>query len=317
MVLHHLTQVKHGRDTVYLGAELGPVLPSPLMLRCGGTRPSRASARGLPLRRRGPSPIPCRGYPSLWRVPKLCHVADRAAPWPRLHVMTEPSPERGVFRWAYYHAVRDRAKFWVGSVGLATAVVVVGTQVSLPAHATTTQTIVNGLVVLAIAAVGVVAATYSYALLSAPYQQRNALRGRLTSATDRVAALEGAPVSPQHSEQLRQLAERLRRSIGSGQILAFRTPGRDDHDLWRSVFFEHFPALLSSVETIENRAAALTALRERLAQEAHESGMDKNPWRPEDFLPQLVGLIEAPRGPGPPGRPIQLQLGTRRCPGRA
>lgn len=110
--------------------------------------------------------------------------------------MTEPSPERGVFRWAYYHAVRDRAKFWVGSVGLAAAVVVVGTQVSLPAHATTTQTIVNGLVVLAIAVVGVVAATCSYALLSAPYQQRNALRGMLTSATDRVAALEGAPVSP-------------------------------------------------------------------------------------------------------------------------
>jgi hypothetical protein len=48
--------------------------------------------------------------------------------------MTEPSPERGVFRWAYYHAVRDRAKFWVGSVGLTAAVVVVGTQVSLPAH---------------------------------------------------------------------------------------------------------------------------------------------------------------------------------------
>ena len=256
MVLHHLTQVKHGRDTVYLGAELGPVLPSPLMLRCGGTRPSRASARGLPLRRRGPSPIPCRGYPSLWRVPKLCHVADRAAPWPRLHVMTEPSPERGVFRWAYYHAVRDRAKFWVGSVGLATAVVVVGTQVSLPAHATTTQTIVNGLVVLAIAAVGVVAATYSYALLSAPYQQRNALRGRLTSATGSCRrSWRGHRLVLSTSEQLRQLAERLRRSIGSGQILAFRTPGRDDHDLWRSVFFEHFPALRSSVETIENRAA--------------------------------------------------------------
>ncbi len=191
----------------------------------------------------------------------------------------------------------------MGSVGLAAAVVVVGTQVSLPAHATTTQTIVNGLVVLAIAAVGVVAATYSYALLSAPYRQRNALRGMLTSATDRVAALEGAPVSPQHAEQLRQLAERLRRSIGSGQILAFRTPGRDDHDLWWSVFFEHFPALRSSVETIENRAAALTALRERLSQEAHESGMDKNPWRPEDFLPQLVGLIEA--------RAVQGLLGGR------
>lgn len=59
------------------------------------------------------------------------------------------------------------------------------------------------------------------------------------------------------------------------------------------MFFEHFPALRPLVEAIENRAAALPALRERLTQEAHESGMDKDPWRPEDFIPQLVGVIEA------------------------
>jgi hypothetical protein len=217
--------------------------------------------------------------------------------------MPEPSPERGVFRWAYYHAVRDRAKFWVGSVGLAAIVVVVGTQVSLPTHATTTQTIVNGLEVLAIATAGVVVATYQYALLLAPYQQRNALREMLAAATDHVAQLEEAPVSPQHAEQLRQLAERLRRSIGSGQVLAFRTLGHDDHDLWRSVFFEHFPALRPSVEAIENRAAALPALRERLTKEAHESGMGKDPWRPEDFVPQLAGVIEA--------RALQGLLGGR------
>lgn len=87
--------------------------------------------------------------------------------------MVEPTPERGVLRWAYYHAVRDRAKFWVGSVGLAAVVVVVSTQVSLPAHATTTQKIVNGLVVLAIATIGVVVATYLYALLLAPYRQND------------------------------------------------------------------------------------------------------------------------------------------------
>ena len=44
--------------------------------------------------------------------------------------MVEPTPERGVLRWASYHAVRDRAKFWVGSVGLVAVVVGVSTQVS-------------------------------------------------------------------------------------------------------------------------------------------------------------------------------------------
>jgi hypothetical protein len=59
------------------------------------------------------------------------------------------------------------------------------------------------------------------------------------------------------------------------------------------VFVEHFPALRSSVEALENRAVALPAVRERLTKEAHESGMDKEPWRPEDFIPQLVGVIDA------------------------
>jgi hypothetical protein len=48
--------------------------------------------------------------------------------------MTEPSPERGVFRWAYHHAVRDRAKFWV-FLGLTAFRVVVATEVGLPEHA--------------------------------------------------------------------------------------------------------------------------------------------------------------------------------------
>ena len=205
--------------------------------------------------------------------------------------MAEPTPERGVLRWAYYHAVRDRAKFWVGSVGLAAVVVVVSTQVSLPAHATTTQKIVNGLVVLAIATIGVVVATYLYALLLAPYQQRNALRGMLAEAAARVDALATTPVSPQHADQLRQVAERVRRSILTGELPAYRTPGRDDQEIWRSAFFEHFPELCPSLEIVEDRDREARLLRDRLKQAAHAAGMDRPPWQFDEFIMAVADVI--------------------------
>jgi hypothetical protein len=207
--------------------------------------------------------------------------------------MIEPSPERGVFRWAYHHAVHDRAKFWVGSVGLSASIVVVATQVALPAHPTTAQKIVNGLVVLGIAVGAVVAVTYLYALLVAPFQQRNVLRQELAAARAHVGELETVPVGVQHADQLQQVAERVKRSIERGEFPAYRTPGRDDQDVWRSAFFEHFPALRSLLEAVEGKQRPGLLLRQRLTREASAAGMDKPPWHPDEFIPILGNTIEA------------------------
>ncbi|HEU5392802.1 MAG TPA: hypothetical protein VFV73_43630 [Streptosporangiaceae bacterium] len=207
--------------------------------------------------------------------------------------MTEPSPERGVFRWAYHHAVRDRAKFWVGSLGLTAVIVVVATQIVPPTHPTAAQKIVNGLVVLAIAAGAIVAATYLYALVVAPFQQRNALRQELAAARAHVLELEKAPVSAQHADQLRQVAERVKRSIDRGEFPAYRTPGRDDQDLWRSAFFEHFPALRPLLEAVEGKQRPALLLHERLTREASAAGMDKPPWHPDEFIPIIANIIQA------------------------
>jgi hypothetical protein len=220
-----------------------------------------------------------------------------------LPTMIEPSPERGIFRWVHYHAVRDRAKFWVGSVTLAGFLVVLGTQVALPPHPTTGQRIVNGLVTLGVAAGALVAGTYLYALVAAPYQQRNALRRMFTSAQASITALEAEPVGPSHAAQLRQVAARVKRSIEMGQVPAYRTPGYNDQELWRSAFFEHFPGLRSQLEIVEFPDKETVLLRQKVMREVGTVGMATPPWCPDEFGPIITDVInrramsDLPEGP--------------------
>jgi hypothetical protein len=147
-------------------------------------------------------------------------------------------------------------------------------------------------VVLAVAGGAIIVATYLYALVVAPYQQRNALRQGLAAERVHVAELETVPVGSQHADQLRQVADRLKRSIERGEFPAYRTPGRDDHDLWRSAFFEHFPALRPLLEAVEGKARPALLLRQRITGEASAAGMDKPPWHLNEFVPILADVIE-------------------------
>jgi hypothetical protein len=220
--------------------------------------------------------------------------------------MIVPSPERGIFRWVHYHAVRDRAKFWVGSVTLAGFLVIVGTQVALPAHPTIGQRIVNGLVTLAIAAGALVAGTYLYALVAAPYQQRNALRRMYTAAQAHITVLAAAPVGPMHAEQLRQVAARVKRSVETGEFPAYRTPGKDDQDLWRSAFLEHFPELRPQLEIVERQGEETLLLRERVMREAHAAGMATPPWCLDEFVPIITDVIKERAMTEPPEHPVDF-----------
>jgi len=88
------------------------------------------------------------------------------------------------------------------------------------------------------------------------------------------------------------VAERVKRSIERGEFPAYRTPGRDDHDLWRSAFFDHFPALRPLLEAVEGKRRPALLLRQRLTREASAAGMDKPPWQLNEFVPVIADVIE-------------------------
>lgn len=206
--------------------------------------------------------------------------------------MTDPSPERGVFRWAHHRAVERRASFWVAAVAFAAVVTIIAALVVLPPNPTLSQKLLSGLGGLAAAAAIVVVVTYAEALLVAPYEQRNALRRMLVQLRERAAELETAPVSREHGNRLRQVAVQIKQCIEEGRPLDFSSPGGTDSDLWRGAFIAHFPDMQGSLETIDGKNAARDALRARLVREAHAAGIHEPPWLPGDFIGPVALLIE-------------------------
>jgi len=150
-----------------------------------------------------------------------------------------PSPEWGVFRWAWYRAKEYRARFWVGAALFSLIVALIVSRLPLSPHPTANQ----NLIATALAIIGATVLTgigsYTCALVAAPFQQRNALRTRLAGATTTIAALQAAPVSQTHGDQLRQIAAQLRACMQGYAPLDYG----DDPATWRRAFDEHFPDL--------------------------------------------------------------------------
>jgi len=195
-----------------------------------------------------------------------------------LPVMVEPSPERGVFKWAWYRAARQRGTFLISSVIFSVVAVVVGAIIVPPAHASVLKRTLFALagVGIATAAVGVI--TYIWALANALFQKRNELRRRLAVSTARNSELEAAPVTPEHAQLLRDIATTLNRSINEYEPPVYSSSGDADNSLLRAAILEHFPSLRIPLETLEGSSDALTALCSRLAEEAVTLGMDRHPW---------------------------------------
>jgi hypothetical protein len=209
-----------------------------------------------------------------------------------------PSPEWGVFRWAWHRAKEYRARFWVGATVFSLIVALIISRLPLPAHPTASQNLIATVLAIIGATAATVIGSYACALAAAPFQQRNALRARLAEAAATIAALGATPVSQVHGDRLRRIAVHLRRSVQGGLPLDYG----DEPVISCRAFHEHFPDLRPALGKAREADAALEALQEQLRQEITSEGMDGPPWTPAQFLPWLGDFIRA--------RALQNALGS-------
>lgn len=204
-------------------------------------------------------------------------------------MVDNPSPEWGVFRWAWYRAKEFRVRFWVAVVVVPLIVAVIVSRLPLPPHPSATQNLIATVLAVIGATIVTVIGSYAGALMAAPFQQRNALRTRLSEYADTIAALKAAPVSQAHGDRLRQIAARLRDCVEHNEPLDYGT----DAATWRDAFREHFPDLQSALDKAGEADAAFLTLKERLQKEVTTAGMDTPPWTSAEFLPWLATTIQS------------------------
>lgn len=209
-----------------------------------------------------------------------------------------PSPQWGVFRWAWYRARESRARFLVGALVFSLIVAVIVSRLPLPPNPTATQNLIATVLAVIGATIVTVVGSYAWALAAAPFQQRNALRTQLSESQAAITALYAAPVSQAHGDRLRQIAARLRERVEHHEPLDYGA----DPDTWRRAFHEHFPDLQPAFDRAGAADTAFETLKERLQKEVTAAGMDAVPWTSAAFLPWLATTIQS--------RAIQRILGS-------
>jgi hypothetical protein len=209
-----------------------------------------------------------------------------------------PSPARGVFRWAWYHAKEFRARFWVGAAVFSLIVAVIVSRLPLPPNPTATQNLIATVLAVIGATILTGVGSYACALVAAPFQQRNVLRAQLSESMNTIAALRAAPVTQGHGDRLRQIAARLRECVEHNEPLDYGT----DPATWRPAFHEHFSDLQSALDRAGEADAAFVTLKQRLQKEVTAAGMDAPPWTATEFLPWMATTIQS--------RAIQRILGS-------
>ena len=216
--------------------------------------------------------------------------------------MSVPSPDRGVFRWAWHQARQYRSLFWVGACLFSLIVALAVSRVPLPPHPTARENLIATVIAVLAATVMVGVGSYLIALVAAPYQQRNALRESLNRAQGKIGELETAPVTREHGDHLRRIAVRLRDCADSHQPLDYGTdPGQ-----WSRALREHFPELRQTLDTVSEADAAFGVLKERIEKEAIEARMGVPPWTSETFLVRLISTIHTRAVQGILGGPFNF-----------
>lgn len=216
--------------------------------------------------------------------------------------MSDPSPDRGVFRWAWQKARQYRSLFWVGACLFSLIVALAVSRIPLPPHPTARENFIATVIAVLAATVMVGVGSYLIALVAAPYQQRNALRESLKRAEGKVAELETVPVTREHGDHLRRIAVRLRECVDSYQPLDYGTdPGQ-----WSRALREHFPDLRQALDTVSEADAAFGVLKERIEKEVIEARMGAQPWTSETFLVRLINTIHARAVQGILGGPFNF-----------
>ena len=137
------------------------------------------------------SPLGERPHSAGWGPLSLAHMLRAMGQRKTQVVRPAGDPNRGVVRWAWRKAAEHRGTFWGGGIGVPVAATIITPILHSPSSPTTGQVIVRGLLGLGIGVTFVVVVFFVYALLIAPYQQRNALRALMnTRATEHAAALK-------------------------------------------------------------------------------------------------------------------------------
>ena len=212
--------------------------------------------------------------------------------------MTTPSPGSGVFRWAWHSAARYRAKFLVGGAIFSCVAAGVGAFVVPSAQATTAQKVLDAVLAAAAAAALTCVGTYAVALLRALYEQRNALRDKVSDSDARIAKLEATPATPvsqEHADQLRQIAKKLSEClrvdvsdwVSKSPNISLPAYGEDPGTLY-GAFRDHFPDLGRVLNEIDGADAAYSEFRDRLRREAKLAGMGEDPWNLDGFRSQAA-----------------------------
>lgn len=202
--------------------------------------------------------------------------------------VTNPSPYRHVFRWAWHRATEYRARFWIAAVTFSALASGIGAAIVLPDNPALSEKAAAAGVALAIAAILTVGGTYACALAAAPYQQRNELGRLLAASNASLTEFKSSPVTPEHAVRLREIARGLRASIESNRKLSYGA----DTTVWRPAFYEHFLDVAADLDIVTSADAAHEALSKRLRDELARRIMDIFPWNGDSCLNWLVRTIE-------------------------
>lgn len=162
----------------------------------------------------------------------------------------------GVFRWAWRRGRDYLDRFVVGALLLGAILIVISNTLALPARPTWGQRIAFGLIGLLVAAGIVVALAFGFALIVAPYKQRNALRG-LVVELEQIRA-----IPPEHLRELHEYA-RAQRELVEANTWNPRLAGA-----LADSFGAHFPDVAMELNEWEGHLEAVVALKGKAMEHA-------------------------------------------------
>jgi hypothetical protein len=141
---------------------------------------------------------------------------------------TDMDPRIGIFRWAWHRAKLHRSRFIIG--GILFAVVTVFSVGLIPSDWGSKLEI--ALMAIGIGIVAVVVVALAFALVSAPYEQRDAFRGQLAVAKGsneesriELSSLKGSAIDLPHRDAIQVIARSLHNSISSERACSYRREG--------------------------------------------------------------------------------------------
>lgn len=114
----------------------------------------------------------------------------------------EPT-QQGIIRWSAHRANDHLQAVVPASIGIPLIAIIAGQFIALPAKPTTADRIIQGVESLGVGVLIVALLVFIYAILVAPYEQRNALRRQMVNAANEIKELRG---SIREALQLREIS---------------------------------------------------------------------------------------------------------------